>query len=1026
MESLTRLQSWTHLTIPTLKNVMKKLNMSPLTGRKGDLISRIVGIIDRDGPQIMINYNISLSNNVNHLGSVDYFVLQLLNSTFSPYELHLQYEQASVDPIETLQKYKYGRGHTPNFFTNVDLDALKTEYLYRRLKYFQTSVTTNEKYFRINDNILPLQNNDIDPVLSLRSQWVSTFPFERLAADAIRYMNGQPPIENNVRLNVDKLEAFDEDGFLFWRITSHGTVFETLPYGLSYGDQYGYGLIEVDDIQINIFNSETGETTYPFQDIYELCQQFSRKVIRSMYEHHRDVHPQNGIFIVPSKEMYSILNLGHILRRLMSLNENEDISPHIVREYLQSLPEPIDITLGQEHFLMKWFPQHPKYINGLYTPFPGIPHSLSDLIPDDLKTKLKNVLRLDEPRVFNIEAIQSVDIQFIRQLLIESNSIRDNNILDIVNTSSFAILKELGLIDNIDFQQYLRQIKSRFLNYVSFSRTVRIAMSFPSLVYYMACREFTYNSDEIYLKISGATYDLIFENVSYVACQVQDLGGLGDTVDTSNPLEEDMVDMLLKTPDIEPNILCRLLHIPNEFHLMTLSSIRNILLRGYINPVCIDASVLERYHLFDTLTPFTRQLLKRLYYDQSDIMIRSLFAWNERDYYSPLRNVVVECDNNIPTLTRALGMSIPPFVEIANETQKYILNNFMFYREKVVNEHKTNKNVYELTDIEIFGEIGGYVGYNSCLDLYDIYNSFQNDNSIFFVPYERKCVNTFTQTGDDTNDPTIFIIGFGNKDKYTCYTLDDLLGNFQPRGEDDDIYEYIIFENESLIPTKLNETQIKWLILLLTIYSLPDIPEPIKSEAQKVLNALILIENKYRQLNEKEKTYRATFRRLDTTCRDLIIKWLHEAFYVGMYMRQWDGPGHPFPMTLQQTQQKMINHQITANDITEKVKQEYTRDQLDDRLSPLIGHTQDIENELLKQCSQPQFLMDLPLVDYINDKYLLLENSPIKSKWKGVCSGEMCIRQWSRLIVITMNYYLLLFINQNIPQFNPKLVEKII
>jgi hypothetical protein len=583
-------------------------------------------------------------------------------------------------------------------------------------------------------------------------------------------------------------------------------------------------------------------------------------------------------------------------------------------------------------------------------------------------------------------------------------------------------MEESLLFDNVEFKNYLSTIVNQSLEDI---------VGCPNMgpfIYYMTCRGFTYNPTEV-LDLDfdededEQGYYILFRDSSYFACQIQDAGGLGSIDSEANPINDTIIK-LLHSAEIDLYMMCRFLRIPKNGHLLTMPAFKRMLKRGYVNPLPIDVKVINRYNLFASFTPFTVQLLQRLINNNiTEILTPAKFATYTDDYTKVLENLLIKCNGDVVQLQTRLGMTVPPFMVTQEEIETYILNNFIDHIEYLRRPSNHQQySVIEMSDEEICRDMGGYVGYGSRQNLIDIYTYFAEGHHLFFVPYERKCINEYTQIGDNTSDPTIFIIALGNKNTYTCYTLEDLLGNFQPRGENGDIYDFTIFEHDSLVPTKLEKETITRLKYLLKIYSLSTIPEPIRTQAQDVLNAIILIEAKYRQVNEQERQYVITFKVFDPEHQKLIIDWVREAFYIGMYMRQWEGPGHAFPLTHHQTKLRMLRDNKHVK-ITEKDKDKFTRDELDDQLAPLISHTQQIEQKLPSQVLD--FLMNLPMIDYRNDAYLTLENSPIKLTWRGVCSGEMCIRQWSRRIVITMSRYLLLFGAESISGFDVASVEEV-
>jgi hypothetical protein len=375
-----------------------------------------------------------------------------------------------------------------------------------------------------------------------------------------------------------------------------------------------------------------------------------------------------------------------------------------------------------------------------------------------------------------------------------------------------------------------------------------------------------------------------------------------------------------------------------------------------------------------------------------------------------------------------IGMLIPPNID---GKITYLWDNISWYRSiltrpatigplnkdilsgNILSDDEVKYALEPYTDLEIFTYTGVYLPYNSRRDIINNVNAVRR-NRLFFVPVARNCGNTETITTlDNTADMKNFIIGYGTLFEYFCYNLEDFDENFT---------EYPI---EGLVnvtrfrfrkPNILNEDftldEIRGLVKLLDRYT--NIPG-VNNTLQNIHNGVKLI----REMTNYDRDVLARFDLLSGADKPIIREWLHQLFYTGMYMRRWRGPGFPYPVLKKDTQ---------GEDPNIKVNEELT----------ILGYYPIPRNAptgvsgitARLSANGQTFVNELRSIEYVrgddNIRVPRQEDRTIGYYLDRVRKTNMCIRMASSILAGTASYYLGLFFDENIPNYDPTMLDKIV
>lgn len=366
----------------------------------------------------------------------------------------------------------------------------------------------------------------------------------------------------------------------------------------------------------------------------------------------------------------------------------------------------------------------------------------------------------------------------------------------------------------------------------------------------------------------------------------------------------------------------------------------------------------------------------------------------------PMENIIINLDKySNDQIINQFGIVIP--LSYTGRINEYIMDNISSYttvlsRKEVKIQPTSNlmfmghaelhKYFAQLRDNEIFNNFNIYVSYNSRVELIDNIVSAVI-KPLFFVPcpviITRSANNTTCISEFEVTDTTIFPIAFGVISKYYTYEITELIGAFHRHGDDG----FILFRCPENINMLFASDDVEKLRLLLQSFTpTTDIIELINRITTGIAEA--------KERTEHDNDFINIFRIFNAEDKRHIHKFLYDIFYIGMYMRRWKGPGHPYPMIEKETHTKS-----DPNDIVTK------------SLMDTKNHLELHDDQIIKFC------MNLKVFEYQCGR-IDTGNKPFSQEWKSVLDAKRCIRQASTMFIGTAYHYLFILFREYVPGIN--------
>jgi len=410
----------------------------------------------------------------------------------------------------------------------------------------------------------------------------------------------------------------------------------------------------------------------------------------------------------------------------------------------------------------------------------------------------------------------------------------------------------------------------------------------------------------------------------------------------------------------------------------------------HINVGTINATV-DRYNTLRT-HKYAIQLreLYRISDDENDwvsVALRSPHA---------MESTIMNLDN-IPgeKIISTLGIVVP--LSHSDDISGYIHDNIISYARIFNRDIKLipleamvfmgliplTDYISQLTDKEIFANIGVYVKYTSRVELVSkIVESITQSN--FMYPTVRsvsRSTNKATVLGTEITDNTTFMVCYGTALKYTSYELSELIGSFY-RDDDTGATEFRRPEN---IRNKFKLSEIESLAGLLRCF-------PPSVEITQLLDRIDAGTIDARDKIAHDSTARRNLNDLGGRDKQLVRDFLLQIVYIGMYMRRWKGPGNDFPLDENATK--------GLTDPNDKVSQQ-------------LG----IGFELLNQMDIKAKILCMSLKICQYDTNGNIEHGTIifNTEWEGIITGDRCIRMASTKLIGTGCHYLKALFRETIP-----------
>ncbi len=269
----------------------------------------------------------------------------------------------------------------------------------------------------------------------------------------------------------------------------------------------------------------------------------------------------------------------------------------------------------------------------------------------------------------------------------------------------------------------------------------------------------------------------------------------------------------------------------------------------------------------------------------------------------------------------------------------------------------------------------------------------------FFIPLARtasKIINTETFIGSSTLDTNVPMIAFGHPWSYRLYELDelnDVLGDPDRPDSEDDGVSFFVFRKPENMRDVFSTSEIQSLLAMLRhiqrlhrrgfgVY-----PERLVSVLAARVE-LVMMGSRQKEVEDRELL--SMFVALSMEQQIYLKQFLENVFYMGMYMRRWIGPDHPYPILEAQT------HGLTGKETKLNVSRQ-------------VGICYNILRDARADGQNvDDFWRGLQSMTYGGETYIPGSCS-LGHLWDGIVTEETCIRVGSSYILGSTSYYLHLF-----------------
>jgi len=377
----------------------------------------------------------------------------------------------------------------------------------------------------------------------------------------------------------------------------------------------------------------------------------------------------------------------------------------------------------------------------------------------------------------------------------------------------------------------------------------------------------------------------------------------------------------------------------------------------------------------------------------------------------PMENIIINLDVfPLGDIINSFGILVP-LLQSDNQ-QRYVHDNIVAYNQFIVGRtngivprHPIEALIYmqrrqlveyfnQLTDKEIFNTMGVYIPYRSRRSLIDaIVNSISQNRFMYpLLRTKTRSINDTTLMATEIVDIDTFMVCYGTPLKYHTYEIIELLNAFH-RSNDGNAIGFRRPENPK---TYFNEEDINGLLELLKCFH----------RTQEITDLIGRIEEGLIDAKEAitfDITARMQLDTFDKPNRELIREYLHSIFITGMYMRRWQGPGHPYPLASADTRTKK-EPDIEVSDGLNRGK------------------------SLLDRMSKParSFCFKLKICQYGKGGSIEHGTEEFKGEWDNVWSGTQCIRMASTKFIGTAYHFLRALYKETIPGLKTDALDRIV
>ena len=640
----------------------------------------------------------------------------------------------------------------------------------------------------------------------------------------------------------------------------------------------------------------------PFSVAYNLRNvQLTPRQNRNL-AYHLSLYPNLRVVVNPSLQssydgnvykLYTYIeNLAQVLYTIFRTDNLDDI-----RNRLQNTVPANHVGIGPRWRLLRYLEEHPDVAAKLRAPHTGnLPFAIEDYIPSDVWAKIPVEIK---------EYGVRIPIVPNPYLLLTATSRSQIGAERGVPLTAGQEAKELQALDEILPEWRDATLATRETEFRQMTTAQRW--------YYLAAMGYGQVSPPP--EVDPTDFWLF-------VLEIVNAGGLGQDEKDARPTHKTFLDEINVFLSTDREVLKGIMRFfkVDEYELLDDTAMKEIIIRGYINPLPISDAARERYTLWKSLNDDKKLMIARYYGIDPSNTAGFISKTNPSPYYEQYVKAIDE--KNLDEIIQNLQMRPPAIINrmtyVADSLEDVDL---IFNRvDGKYDRDPLDKRFHQEMDAEIIEAIGAIYPYQSRRELIENGIKLVNGAVTFFIPVNRACKNSYDPvTADDTSSLEVFVVAYGTIDNYICLTPAAIALGFSPYGDHGEYVDYrVIREDNTMI--KITDEQASWLGDLMNQVLLDNLSGVSEAEIKRIRTALqegkagnysqeVLREIGIREIleniqkvdlakragNEYARTTLAKFQTFKPQLQVKIREFFNEFFYTGMYMRRWRGPPNPFP-----------------------------------------------------------------------------------------------------------------------------------
>jgi hypothetical protein len=247
-------------------------------------------------------------------------------------------------------------------------------------------------------------------------------------------------------------------------------------------------------------------------------------------------------------------------------------------------------------------------------------------------------------------------------------------------------------------------------------------------------------------------------------------------------------------------------------------------------------------------------------------------------------------------------------------------------------------------------------------------------------------------------------VAYGSLRHHVFYTPEELVGAFNKEtvntGTPDE-YSYVRFRKPEAPMTDIfSDRHVRHLRQMCT--DMIDIYPQRSDEFNQLISQITLGLNLIKGF--KVETLINAVKQSSSEVKALVQQMLYDVFYLGMYMRNWKGPGNPYPLKVTEVRGSNVDPMNNTQKYLELVFKHYEAIKL-------------LDNRVFTQ------LAVIRTIEYNSSNEASYTGERLIPTLELVAKGEFCIKMASSVTAMTGYYYLSILFGIFVPNFKPRTVE---